>query len=247
MSCDAQDLGEGAGIVEVLQDEGGDVSAGDAADESHGLRSDDLDGVGDGTIGEAGRADNGPVKGAGAELGFHPRFVGHGSAEEGGDEGAIERWGVDDAVADTDGRDGEDAADFVALHRGDEIAGDVGFERGFEEGPARADGVDDGLLRGDSGVDEFRVARVSLEDAGTVHGLRGCVMHKCGDFVAEVAGLPDKGVAELAVGADDEEIQAELRAIGSPGSWMQAPVEVCGVQRYGLATGDLTIGIPPWR
>ena len=165
-----------------------------------------------GPSGETRGTDDGPVEAAGAKLCFHAFLVRHGSAEEDWDESAKERRHIGDAVADPEGGDGDEAADAVALHGGDEVAGDVGFECGPEEWLARADGVDDGVLAGDGGVEELRVAGVTLEDARAVQGLRGRVMHECGDVVAELAGLLYEGQAGLAVGADDEQVQ-----MGAPG------------------------------
>jgi len=57
------------------------------------------------------------------------------------------------------------------MHGRNDVARDVGFEGGFEEGFARANGVNDGLLRGDCGFDELGIAGVSLEDASAMQRL----------------------------------------------------------------------------
>jgi hypothetical protein len=101
----------------------------------------------------------------------------------------------------------------MAAHGVDQEVGGIGFESGFEKGLACADGVDDGVLSGDSGFKKLRITRVAVENASAVHGLCRRVMHERGYHMAKFAGLLDESAAGFAIGTDDEEIHAGLQEI----------------------------------
>lgn len=193
---------EGAG--ELIEEEGGDVVAGDLVGDVAVGWVVELD-VADGfVVGEEGGADDGEVETAGGDLALHVGLVGCAAAEQGGqEEVVVDEGGVVAAVADAEGGDDDEAADAEALHGSDEDAGGVGLEAGFLVGCGAADGVNDGVLPGDGAIDGGLVEGVAFDDVDA-SGHVDIGAEEGGDVETAGEGLMDDGHAGFAAGAEDE-------------------------------------------
>ena len=214
------DGGDGDGLVEVegagelIEEEGGEVIAGDFVSGIAVGWVVEFDFAAGFVVGEDGGADDGVVEVAGGDFCFHVGLVGGAAAEEGGQEQVVvDEGGVGAAIADAEGGDHDEAADAEALHGVDEDASGIGFEAGFFVGGGAADGVDDGVLAGDGAVDDGGVQGVAFDDLdGCGHFHPG--VDEGGDVEAAREGLGDDGHAGFAAGAEDEKFHGCLVSEG---------------------------------
>ena len=103
----------------------------------------------------------------------------------------------------------------MPVHAGDQMAGNLGFERGSEKGLACTDGVDDDMLSGNGSFKKLGIASVALYDPGTLQRLSRWMMDQGRDDMAALTRQLNKSSTGFPICADDEDVDCKLRAVGA--------------------------------